>query len=297
MDIDVHDAAMREIFEPNPSLTRIVSGLEFGEGPVWDKRQKCLYFVDNIGSKLCKWTPGIGLETIVSPTGHANGATMDRQGRVVVAGWSSRTVWRLERDGSQQTLASHFEGQKLNTPNDVVIRSDGSTYFTDSDGGLFIPAMDGEDLQRYLEFSGVHRISADGKDIQLVVRDLSFPNGLAFSPDESLLYVSDTWQKDIWVYDVQRDGSVRNGRQFHKLFGKEPGHADGLKVDRRGNVYSTGPLGIHVISPQGKLLGRLKIPEECTNMAWGDDDWQTFFITTFHGVYRTRALIPGIEVW
>jgi gluconolactonase len=297
MHVDVHDVAIGEVFAPDATLTRVVDGLQFGEGPVWDKRRKCLYFVDNIASKLCKWTQGVGVETVVSPTGHANGATLDREGRVIVAGWSSRTVWRLEHDGTLATLASHFEGRKLNTPNDVIMRSDGSIYFTDSDGGLFIPAMDGEDLQRYLDFSGVYRISPDGKGLQLVVRDLAFPNGLAFSPDERLLYVSDTWQKDIWVYEVQADGSVHNGRQFYKLHGHEPGHADGLKVDTRGNVYSTGPLGVHVVSPHGKLLARLKIPEECTNMAWGGDDWCTLFITTFHSVFRTRALISGIEVW
>ena len=152
MDVDVHDTAIREIFASDPTLTRVVTGLEFGEGPVWDKRRKCLYFVDNIASKLHRWTPGIGVETVVSPTGHANGSTLDREGRLIVAGWSTRTVWRLEHDGTLATLASHFEGRKLNTPNDVIMRSDNSIYFTDSVSprGQSIPMVNMHSLGRLL---------------------------------------------------------------------------------------------------------------------------------------------------
>jgi len=296
MDVDFYRPEMKSIIDTDAPLSRVASGLSFGEGPLWDKRSKTLIFTDIIGSRVHRWTPGSGLETIIAQTGHANGTTFDRDGRLLVAGWSSRTVWRQERDGSLVTLASHFDGKKLNTPNDIVVRSDGSIYFTDSDGGLFIPGMEGDDLQKYLDFSGVYRIAPDGS-LHVIAKDCAFPNGLAFSPDEKRLYISDTWQGDIRVYDIAADGSASNGRLFHKLTGPEPGHADGLKVDREGNVYSTGSRGIHIIDANGTLLGRFHVPEETTNLAWGDDDWRSLFITTFHHVYRTRVKVPGIETW
>jgi len=297
MDVEFLAAGMKDLFESNPPLDHVAGGISFAEGPVWDKRKQCLMFSEIIGSRIHRWTPGVGLETVMEATGHANGMTFDRDARLLVAGWSRRTVWRIEKDGSTTTLASHYQNKKLNTPNDIVVRSDGTIYFTDSDGGLFIPAMDGEDIQKYLEFSGVYRISADGRTCEPVITDMSFPNGIAFSPDESLLYVTDTWQKNIKVFDVKPDGSVTNGRVFYELYGHEPGHADGVKVDRAGNVYATGQAGIHVIDPQGRLLGRLRIPGETTNLAWGGDNWRTLYITTFHSVFRTRVQVQGIETW
>jgi gluconolactonase len=296
MEVDFYAQGMSDVVDRDALLTRVAGGLQFGEGPLWDKRTNSLIFTDIISSRIHRWTPGVGLETIVAQTGHANGTTFDRQGRLLVAGWSSRTVWRRDQDGSLVTIASHYEGKKLNTPNDIVVRSDGSIYFTDSDGGLFIPGMEGEDLQKYLDVSGVYRIGPDGS-LHLVITDCAFPNGVAFSPDEKLLYVSDTWQGNIMVYDVNADGSTGNGRQFHKLTGPEPGHADGLKIDSRGNVYSTGSKGVHVPDPAGTLLGRIHVPEETTNLAWGGDDWKTLFITTFHHVYSTRLKIPGVAPW
>lgn len=297
MDVEFLAPGMHEVVDPDPPLERIAGGLSFGEGPVWDRRAGCLYFVDIIESRIHRWTPGKGLETVAEATGHANGMTFDRDGRLLVAGWSGRTVWRREADGGTTILASHYDGKKVNTPNDLVVRSDGSIYWTDSDGGLFIPAMDGEDIQKYLDFSGVYRIPPDGGAMELVVPDMPFPNGLAFSPDEKVLYVSDTWAKEIRAFDVRADGSLGKGRSFYKLVGPESGHADGVKVDQAGNVYSTGPGGLHVIAPDGTLLGRMRFTDEGTNLAWGGDDWRTLFITTFHTIYRTRVKIPGTPTW
>lgn len=294
MDLDIVKPAIKDIVDTRRALSRIVTGLMFGEGPVWDKRSGKLFFVEIIGDRLRQWTPGVGLETVMSPTGHANGMTFDHNGRLLVAGWSSRTVWRREKDGSQATLASHFEGKKINTPNDIVVKSDGAIYWTDSDGGLYIPGMEGEDVQKYLDFSGVFRISPDGTQIKAIIEDEAFPNGIAFSPDESRLYVTDTWRRWIRVHDVKSDGSVTNARVFYELQGDEVGHADGMKVDSEGNVYCTGPGGIHVLDPNGNLLGRLRIPEDCTNMAWGDDDWRSLYITTFRSVFKARVQVPGI---
>ncbi len=297
MDIDRVTPGLERIIDSDPPLDRIAHGLIFSEGPVWDRRRKQLFFVDIIGNTIWKWTPGSGCEIVLKPSDHANGMTFDRQGRLVVAGWCKRTIWRMENDGSIITLASRYQGKKLNTPNDIVVRSDGSIYWTDSTGGLVIPGMVAEDVQRYLDFQGVYRLSPDGQEVRLVIEDCVYPNGLAFSPDESLLYVNDTRLGIVRVFDVRPDGSVGPARLFHKLTGVEPGVADGMKVDVEGNVYCTGPGGVHIIDPKGNLLGRLKIPGHSSNMAWGGDDWRFLYVTTYHSVYRTRTKIPGVAVW
>jgi gluconolactonase len=297
MDIDRMASGLERIVELDPPLDRIAHGITFGEGPVWDRRRKHLFFVDIVGNTIWKWIPGVGREIVLRPSGHANGMTFDRQGLLVVAGWCKRTIWRMENDGSIITLASRYQGKKLNSPNDIVVRSDGSIYWTDSTGGLVIPGMVAEDIQRYLDVQGVFRLSPDGQEVSLVIEDCVYPNGIAFSPDESLLYVNDSRLGLIRVFDVHPDGSVGPGRLFHKLIGNEPGVADGMKVDIEGNVYCTGPGGVHIIDPNGKALGRLKIPGHSTNMAWGDDDWRSLYVTTFNSVYRTRVKIPGVAVW
>jgi gluconolactonase len=297
MDVDFFTPAMREVADPDPSLTRVVSEIGFGEGPVWDHRTQSLFFVDIIGSNIWRWTPGVGKEIVLSKACHPDGMTFDREGRLIVAGWSSRTVYRREKDGSWVTIASHYQGKKINTPNDIVVKSDGAVYWTDPDGALFIPGKEGEDQQRYRDFTGVLRLSPDGSEIRPATEEGTSPNGLAFSPDEKLLYVNDTRQHHIRVYDVGGDGILGNGRLFYKLQGEEPGHADGMKVDVVGNVYCTGPAGIHVVSPDGTLIGRLRTPEPATNLCWGDDDWRSLYITTVPAVYRTRLKISGVAVW
>lgn len=243
MDIDMVAPGLERIVDPDPPLDRIAHGLIFGEGPAWDRRSRQLFFVDIVGNTIWKWMPGVGREIVLRPSDHANGMTFDRQGRLVVAGWSKRTIWRWESDGSIITLAARYQGKKLNSPNDIVVRSDGSIYWTDSAGGLVIPGMVAEDIQRYLDVQGVFRLSPDGKEVSLVIADCVYPNGLAFSPDESLLYVNDSRLGIIRMFNVRDNGSVEAGRLFHKLIGDEPGVADGMKLDIEGNVYCTGPEG------------------------------------------------------
>jgi len=264
---------------------------------VWDKRTGQLYWVNIVGNTIWKWKPGVGREVVLPPSGHANGMTFDKEGRLTVAGWCSRTIYRFEHDGTITTIASKYQDKKFNSPNDIVVRSDGSTYWTDSAGGLVIPGMVAQDVQRYLDMMGVFRLTPDGKEVQLVIADCTYPNGLAFSPDEKILYVNDTRLALIRAFDVNPDGSVGPGRIFHKLTGTEDGVADGMKCDVEGNVYCTGPGGVHVIAPDGRLLGRLKIPGHCTNMGFGDDDWKSLYATTFKQVYRTRVKVPGVAVW
>jgi gluconolactonase len=296
VDIDLAAPGFARIAGSDPPLDQVAHGLYFGEGPVWDRRRQRLLFTDIIGDTIYEWTPGVGRKALIHPSSHANGMTFDREGRLVVAGWSERTIWRLEPDGSLVTIASRYQGKKLNAPNDIVVRSDGTVYWTDPVGGLMIPGMVGEDLQRQLDIQPVFRLTPQG-EVKLTVEDTVYPNGLCFSPDETILYVNDTRLGQIRAFDVDADGGVRNSRVFHVLTGTEPGVADGMKCDQEGNVYCTGPGGIHVMDPSGALLGRLRIPGHATNFAWGDDDWRSLYVTTYHCVYRTRLKVPGVPVW
>ena len=296
MEIDMAAPGFENIVPRDSVLGVIAHDLQFGEGPVWNKRTGEMYWVDIIGDTIWKWKEGVGRQVVMSPSYRADGMTFDQQGRLVVAGWSWRRVWRMEADGTITTLCAEFEGKKLNSPNDIVVKSDGAIYFTDPSGGLNNVEMHGDDLQRYIDYHGVFRISPDGKTT-LATRDFVYPNGLAFSPDESLLYINDTRQNLIKVYDVNPDGTLKNGRLFCNLEGPEPGVADGMKVDTQGNVYCTGPAGIHVMSPKGNLLGRILIPGHSTNLGFGDADWRSLYLTTYTSVFRVRLGIPGIPVW
>ena len=296
VDIDLAAPGFKRIAGSDPPLDQIAHGLYFGEGPVWDRRKQRFLWTDIIGDTIYEWSPGVGKKALIHPSSHANGMTFDREGRLVVAGWSQRTIWRLEHDGSLVTIASRYQGKKFNSPNDIVVRSDGTVYWTDSAGGLVIPGMVGEDLQRQLDIQAVFRLTPQG-EAKLVVEDTVYPNGLCFSPDEKVLYVNDTRLGQIRAFDVDPDSGVGDGRVFHQLTGTKPGVADGMKCDQEGNVYCTGPGGIHVMDKNGTLLGRLRIPGHSTNIAWGDDDWRSLYVTTYHCVYRTRLNIPGVPVW
>jgi gluconolactonase len=295
VDIDRVTPAFDAIVAADPPFDEVAHGITFGEGPVWDRRGGRLLFTDIIGDTIWQWKPGAGQQVVVHPSRHANGMTLDRDGRLVVAGWSARTIWRVEPDGAFTTIASRHEGKKFNSPNDIVVRSDGVIYWTDSPGGLVIPGMVGDDMQRHLDIQGVFCLTPSG-EVHLAIADCVYPNGLAFSKDESILYVNDTRLGIIRAFDASKDGSVGPGRLFHKLTGNEPGVADGMKVDVEDNVYCTGPGGIHVMDRSGTLLGRLLIAGHCTNICWGEDDWRSLFVTTYHNVLRTRLNIPGIPV-
>ncbi len=293
---EANSPRFHDIVPKNAVLERVSHGHIFTEGPVWSARESALYWTDIIGNTIWKWNPGVGKNIVLRPSGKANGLTFDKEGRLLVAGWSNRTVWRMALDGSITPLATHYRGKKLGTPNDIVVKSDGAIYFTDPPGGMGIVEMEGEDLQQYLEYSGVYRLNAETGELTLLTDEVPGCNGLVFSPDESLLYINDTGGRYIEVYDVQADGNLKNSRRFVDVVGDEPGNPDGMKVDREGHVYCTGPAGIHVFDSSGSYLGRLKVPEACSNMAWGDADWKTLYITARTSVYRMRLMIQGISV-
>jgi len=300
MAVEVLSDAMKRLMGPQEDAEELGSG--FGgphgptEGPVWWKEGGYLLFSDIHGSRRMKWEPGKGVSVDKEGTANANGMTRDLQGRLVVCHHFSRRVDREETDGSVTVIADNYRGLKLNRPNDVVVKSDGSVYFTDPPPR---PPLTPPDHTPELDIAGVYRVSPDLSQINMIVRDFVNPNGLAFSPDEKVLYVNDSnrHRKLIMAYDVEVNGMVDRGsaRLFCDMRGDErPGAPDGMKVDVEGNVYCTGPGGIWVISPEGEHLGT--ILTRAVNLAWGDDDWMTLYFTGPTTINRIRWGIPGIPV-
>ena len=289
--------AFRQLVPERATLEKVAGGFIFTEGPVWHGSGEYLVWTDIIGDTIWKWIPGQGTSIFMRPSGKADGMTYDHEGRLVVAGWSSRTVWRLEPDGSTTTLASHYQAKKLNTPNDIVVKSDGSIYFTDPSNGIRNTGMECYDIQKYLDYEAVFRLDLRDSSLTLLLDDMINPNGLCFSPDESLLYVNDTPRRHIRVFDVEPDGTISNGRLFAELIHDDPGGPDGMKVDVAGNVYCTGPGGVWVTDPKGNHLGRILTPEDCANFAFGGNDMKTMYFTARSSVYRMRLNMPGIPVY
>jgi sugar lactone lactonase YvrE len=278
---------IKSIIDPAATVEQVAGGFQFTEGPVWVP-DGYLLFSDIPANTIYQWTPGAP-EAVVyrNPSGHSNGLTLDREGRLVACE-HERRVSRTEADSTVVPIAERYQSQRLNSPNDIVGKSDGSIYFTDPPYGL--PRQtEGKEL----DFNGVFRLAPDGT---LTLLDDTFvrPNGLAFSPDEKTLYVDDTAEMHIRAFDVLLDGTLANGRLFADLRdpGKE-GVPDGMKVDVQGNVFCTGPGGIWVLSPEGKELGRIEVPEVPANLAWGDADGKTLYITARSGLYRVRIKTGG----
>ncbi len=294
MDIQVeaYDSAIKQIVPEKVTLEQIATGFAFTEGPVWCKDY--LLFSDIPRNRIVRWqmrSDGPEVTTFRSPSGNSNGLTLDKSGRLIACEHSTRRVTRTEVDGTVSVLAERYEGRRLNSPNDVVVRSDGSIYFTDPPYGL-------ENLNAWkeLSFNGVYRFAPDG-ELVLLVDDFDRPNGLAFSPDESVLYIDDTSRSHIRAFDVSPDGSLGNGQILIDMQSSEAGAPDGMKVDQKGNIYCTGPGGLWVIDPSGKRLGRIALPELPANLAWGDMDWRTLYITARNSVYRLRLAVPGVAVF
>ena len=237
------------------------------EGPVWWKEGGYLLFSDIHNNRRMKWSPDDAVSVFREPTDRANGLTRDLQGRLVACEHDSRRVTRLEHDGSITVIANSFKGRRLNRPNDAVIKSDGSIYFTD-------PWTHRRPQEQWdLDFAGVYRVSPDLGTLTLLVHDFPIPNGLAFSPDESVLYINDSRRAHIRAFDVLPTGALTTDRIFSDLRGERPGVPDGMKVDVEGNVYCGGSGGVWVLDPSGKHLGTIVHGQTATtNLAWGDAD-------------------------
>ena len=305
------DPALDEIVPQDAKIEKLASGFLFTEGPIWVPRTEesdgYLLFSDPNNNVIYRWTPDGQLSIFMTKSGYrgmdigeygqpgSNGLTLDQQHRLTINQHGNRRVVRMEKNGQLTVLADRFEGKRLNSPNDLVYKSDGALYFTDPPFGL--PKFF-DDPRKELSYSGVFRVSPDGRNVQLLTRDLSGPNGLAFSPDEKFFYV-DNWdekKKIIMRYEVNPDGRLANGKVFFDMTSAEGEDAlDGMKVDEKGNLYVSGPGGLWIISPEGKHMGTIVGPEHPHNFAWGDDDGKMLYLCAKTGLYRIRLNIPGVR--
>ena len=277
----------QSVLDPNAKVEEIASGIQQPEGPVW-KDSLGLLFSDIKGNKIYKWTSDNGKEVFISHPDSTNGLTYDAEGRLIACQMGLRRVVRFEEDSSQTSLADKYEGKKFNSPNDLVIKSDSSIFFTDPD--FNIP---GGQKNKELAFNGIYRISPAG-NIQLLAT-LALPNGICFSPDEKKLYVNDSQVHKIYVWDVIDDSTITNKKLFFTI--PAVGYADGMKVDEYGNIYCACSSAVWVISPSGVQLGKIDLPSNvsASNCAWGDVDRKTLFITAGTSVYKIRPLITAID--
>ena len=307
--------ALDAIVSPDAQLEKIAQGFGFLEGPVWVRKGGYLLFNDVPANLIEKWTPDGKLSVFLIKTGYtgsdptygreiesggrkkikvigSSALTLDKQGRLVFCAQGDRDIVRIEKDGRRTVLADRFDGKRLNSPNDLVYKSDGSLYFTDPPAAL--PKGD-DDPAKELPFDGVFLLK-NGK-VKLLDKTFQRPNGLAFAPDEKQFYVNDSLRKTIMRFDVQPDDTIGNGHVFIDMTADTAsGAPDGMKVDRKGNVYCTGPGGVWIISPEGKHLGTIKTPDRVTNLTFGDADGKTLYITGRTGeLYRIQLKIEGIR--
>jgi gluconolactonase len=310
------DRALDRLIPPSSKLLQIVSGLTWTEGPLWLPAGK-LIFAEIPSNSIRVWSPDRGAIIFMQPTGYkgaepyggpepgSNGMALDTSGRLSVAGHAQRDVWRLEQMDSKATetlLADSYRGKRLNSPNDLVYKSDGSLYFTDPPYGL--RTQSDKDSAKELGVNGVYRIpgaleqkpgsAPDRSKLQLLIQDLPRPNGIVFSPDERYLYVDNSEPEMYWMrYTVKVDGSLTDGKRFGDAgVYAHQGAPDGMKVDREGNIYSAGPGGVWIFSPQLKHLGTIQLGV-VGNVAWGDDDYKTLYIAAGPNIYSIRLAVPG----
>lgn len=316
LEVDQADPSAARIIPAGAKLERIATGFTWVEGPVWVNDS--LFFAEIPSNSIRRWTPGKGVSIFLQPSGYkgsapyggrepgSNGMTLDAQGRLTVAGHAQRDIFRFESlnpESVQTVLADRYQGKRLNSPNDLAYRSDGSLYFTDPPYGL--RKQNDSDPEKELQVNGVYRIPRALQqkpgappardDLQLLISDLPRPNGIAFSPGEQYLYVDSTEPKKIWMrYRVLPDGSLTDAKLLYDATSDpRPGGPDGMKVDIEGNIYSAGPGGVVILSPEGKRLATLLIPERVSNVAWGGADRKTLYITASSSVYRVKLLIAG----
>jgi gluconolactonase len=298
------DPALDEIVPPAAKIEKLAGGFTFTEGPVWI-HEGYLLFSDIPNNVIRKWTPNGEVSVFLEKSGYegtdappgafigSNGLTLDSEGRLVICEHGNGRVTRLEKDGTRTVLADKYQGKRLNSPNDAVFKSDGWLYFTDPPYGF---VKQDEDPKKELKFNGIYRVK--DKKLELLHKDMTRPNGLAFSPDEKFLYVANSDPaKKVWMkFEVTAKGQLANPQVFYDATSAtEEGLPDGMKVDQKGNLYCTGPGGVWIFSPEGKHLGRIKPPEIPANCAWGDADGKTLYMTARTGLYRIKLGVAGIR--
>jgi gluconolactonase len=297
--INVKSEALGELIDTSAEVERLATGFTFTEGPIWNKEGGYLLFSDMPGDVRRRWSEGDGVREVMRPSNKCNGMVYDSDGNLLVCEHVTSSLVRERPDGTRETLATHYRGKELNSPNDVVTRSDGTLYFSDPSYGR-MPGF-GLEREQDLSFQGVYRIAAGGGEPELAVAEDEFeqPNGLCFSPDESLMYINDTPRSLIRVYDVEPDGTLSNGRLFFDGIGSgviEEGIPDGMKCDERGNIWVTGPGGVWVISADAEHLGVVEVPENVGNLGWGGSDWKELYMPSSTSLYRVRTKVASAKL-
>jgi len=289
------------IMPKRAQVEKLCTGLQFTEGPVWDRRKKCLLFSDIQfdrenprefdselpGNRIMRWSQSKGLEVFREPSGNSNGLTFDREGNLIVCEMENRCISSIGQDKVRRVLVDRFEGKRFNAPNDLVVGFDGTIYFSDPEYGTYIG-------NREIPQQGLYRFNPIDQSINMLAEDFVQPNGLAFSPDYHYLYVVDSARAfyHIRLFDVDDKGNTTGGRVIAKV----PG-ADGMKIDRNGRLYVACREGVCILSRSGEHLGVIRAPERPSNLAWGDSDWKSLYLTGRTSIYRMRLLTQGIPTF
>ena len=292
MTVEIRDTRFSAVVGADISFEQIATGCLFTEGPLWHPREHFLLWSDMPGNHLRRWSVHDGVTTFRKPCHMSNGLTWDQEGRLLACEHATSRVTRTEIDRRITPIATHYQEKQLNSPNDIVCRPDGRIYFTDPPYGR--AEYYGVKRDQELCFQGVYRVGSDPTHPILLVDDFDRPNGLCFSLDGRRLFINDTSRQHIRVFKVKRDGTLAGGKVWAETIGEGPGGPDGMKIDIRGNVYCCGPGGIHVFNPEGECLGVIRVPEHPSNMAWGDPDYRSLYITASTSVYRIRTQTPGL---
>ncbi|MGQ9841346.1 MAG: SMP-30/gluconolactonase/LRE family protein [Anaerolineae bacterium] len=287
VNLEVRDPRLTEIIAPDAQMEPLATGFQFLEGPVWLPEQGALVFSDIPGDTMYRWDAAGGVTLFRHPSHKANGNTLDRQGRLLTCEHATSRVVRQEPDGSLTVLASHYRGLELNSPNDIVVKSDGAIYFTDPNFGRR-PTRYGVPRPQQLSFQAVFRLDPATGALTPVADDFDQPNGLCFSLDETRLFVNDSPREHIRVFDVLPDGSLRGGAVWAEVRGTGPGVPDGMKLDAAGNLYCAGPGGIHIFAADATCLGVIRMPEQAANFCWGGESLCDLFVCASTTLYRVR---------
>jgi gluconolactonase len=289
--IDVLDDRLLELVDERAQLEQLGSGFGFTEGPIWVSEGQYLLFSDVFGNRRHRWSERDGIATVADPSNVGNGMTLDLDGNLLVCEALARALTRMDPSGTghgREVVAARYEGKRLNSPNDVVVHSDGSIWFTDS----WYLEMIGHEAEQELPFQGVFCV-VDGGEPRVVLDDMIFPNGLTFSPDERVLYVDDSVPGTIRALTLEENGAVVADNIFATVPGDPTGHVDGIKCDERGNVWVTGPGGVWVLDGSGRHIGTIRVPERVGNINWGGPELRWLFIAASSGVFRLQTIVAG----
>jgi gluconolactonase len=293
--IEVNSPRLLDLVAEDAAVEQICTGFQFTEGPIWHPVEQCLYFSDIPADIRRRWSAADGVSEVRSPNDKGNGMTLDADLNLYICEHVTSALIRETPSGERQVLASHYDGKELNSPNDIIVKSDGSIYFSDPSFGRM--EYYGVPREQDLDFQGLYRLDPESGELRLLASDFDQPNGLCFSLDESMLFVNDTMTTQIRVFDVDADGGISNGRVWAELTGDLEGVADGMKIDSQGNLFSTGPGGIQCFAPDATSLGVILMPEGVSNFIWGDEDLRSLFITASTSLYRVRVKTPGRKVF